>query len=161
MPGSTMWRCLMPVRCRIHSFDGVDQLLEVVVRQQLRRHVGREARDLHAAVTGRPEGLGYASLAHHRRSFPGAGRPKYSYAFARRDTAARRAIEEPDLDQERLVNVLERVPFFAHGCREAGDTDRAAAELLDDRAQQPPIHFVESVLVDLEQLQRAQRHVMR
>ena len=34
------------------------------------------------------------------------------------------------------------------------EADRAAAELVDDRPQQPPIDLVEAVLVDLEQLQR-------
>ena len=37
--------------------------------------------------------------------------------------------------------------------------DRPAAELVDDRPQQLAIHFVEPVLVDLEQLQRGVRDV--
>ena len=45
-----------------------------------------------------------------------------------------------------------RVALLAHRRRQAGDADRAAAELVDDRAQQPAIDFVEPVLVHFEQL---------
>ena len=54
-----------------------------------------------------------------------------------------------------------RVALLAHRGREAADADRAAAELLDDRPQQPAIDLVEPVLVHLEQLQRALRRRRR
>ena len=38
--------------------------------------------------------------------------------------------------------------------RERADADRAAAELVDDGAQQPAIDLVEAARIDLEQLQR-------
>ena len=38
--------------------------------------------------------------------------------------------------------------------RQAGQPDRPAAELVDDRQQQPAIDLVEAVLVDFEQLHR-------
>ena len=41
------------------------------------------------------------------------------------------------------------------------EADRAAAELVDDRPQQPAIDLVEAVLVHLEQLQRRVRDVER
>jgi hypothetical protein len=47
------------------------------------------------------------------------------------------------------------------GRRQAASPDRAAAELVDDRAQQPAIDLVEAVLVHLEQLHRAVRHLRR
>ncbi len=50
-----------------------------------------------------------------------------------RDAAARRAIEEADLDQIRLVDVLDRVLLLADRGRQAVEPDRAAAELVDDR----------------------------
>src|SRR5207248_4411475 len=79
----------------------------------------------------------------------------------RRDAAARSAIEKPRLDEERFVDVFERVALFAEGRGEAGDADWTAVELVDDRPQQPPIHFVESVLVHFEQLERAAGDVRR
>ena len=48
-----------------------------------------------------------------------------------------------------------RVALFADRGGQAADADRAAAELVDDRAQQPAIDLVEAVLVHLEHLQRA------
>ena len=52
-PGSTTWRSRMPVRCRIHSFAGLDHPFEIRVREETRRHVGRQPGDL-----DRPQGLG-------------------------------------------------------------------------------------------------------
>ncbi len=45
--------------------------------------------------------------------------------------------------------------------RQAVEPDRAAAELVDDRAQQPAIEVVEAVRVHFEQLQRRVRDVER
>src|SRR5678816_289633 len=75
-----------------------------------------------------------------------------------RHTAARRAIEEACLNEEGLVNVLDRVLLLVNSGGETVDPDRPAVELIDDRSQQLAIHFVEPVLVHLEQLQRVDRH---
>ena len=64
----------------------------------------------------------------------------------RRDAAARRALEKADLDEKRLVDVLDRVALLAERRGQAADADRPAAELLDDRQQQPAIDLVEPVL---------------
>jgi hypothetical protein len=74
---------------------------------------------------------------------------------------ARRPVEEAGLDEERLVHVLDGVPFLVDGGGQAVDADRAAAELVDDRPQQLAIDLVEAVLVHLEQLQRRARHITR
>ncbi len=60
---------------------GVDEPLEIVVGQDLGWHVSRQAGDLDAAKRLTLGGRDTAnSVAHHKRSFPGAGSPKYSYA---------------------------------------------------------------------------------
>ena len=58
-----------------------------------------------------------------------------------------------------MSSIASRSSLMRRG--EAGDPDRTAAELVDDRPQQPAIDLVEAVLVDLEQLQRALRDVER
>src|SRR5687767_9791024 len=77
------------------------------------------------------------------------------------DTATRRAIEKALLDEERLVHVLDRVFLFVNGGGKAVDAHRAAAELVDDRAQELPVDFVEAVVVDLEELHRRAGDVRR
>src|SRR5262245_27704076 len=86
--------------------------------------------------------------------FPLWGREAEVFVGARgRDAAARRPIQESGLDQKRFVNVLQRVAFLAERGGQAGHADGTALELVDDRAQQPAIDFVEAVLVDFEHLQ--------
>src|SRR4051812_35419548 len=65
-----------------------------------------------------------------------------------------RALEETFLKQVRLIDVLDGVLLLAERHRQGVDPDRAPVELLDDREQEPPIHQVQSALVDLEQAQR-------
>ena len=72
--------------------------------------------------------------------------------------AARRAVEEADLQQVGLVDVLDRVGLLADRGRQRVHAHRAAAELLDDREQQLAVDLVEAVGVDLEQRQRVVGH---
>ena len=65
--------------------------------------------------------------------------------------AARRALDEAELQQVRLVDVLDRVLLLAERRRERRQADRAAVELARDRAQQLARLAVEALLVDLEQ----------
>ena len=136
----------------------VDQLLEVRVGQHPRRHVGGQAGDLHGAeLPGRRDP---ADVVLHHKSVPLRGRQAEVFVGARgRDAAARRAFQEAGLDEKRLVDVFERVALLAERRRQAADADRTAAELVDDRAQQPPIDLVEAVLVHLEHRQRLLRDV--
>ena len=98
------------------------------------------------------------TVGYHRSGAPpGRSEPEIFIGARRGDTAARRAIEKAGLDQERLVDVFDRVLFFADGGRDAVDAHRAAAELVDDGSQQLAIDLVEAVIVDLEQLQRRAR----
>src|SRR5437764_14064427 len=71
-----------------------------------------------------------------------------------RDASARGALEESVLDEERLVDLLERPHIFADGGGDGADADRSAVELLDDGLEDARVHVIESELIDLEQLQR-------
>jgi len=52
-----------------------------------------------------------------------------------RDAALRRAVQEPQPQQERLVDVLDRFRLLSQHRRECLHPDWPAAELLDDRGQ--------------------------
>jgi hypothetical protein len=75
------------------------------------------------------------------------------------DPAARSPLEEPGLEEIRLVEVLERSAVLAEGSGDRADADRAAAELLDDRRENPAVELVEAVLVDFEAGERRARRV--
>ena len=70
------------------------------------------------------------------------------------DAAARRALQEPELEEVRLVDVLDRVGLLAERDRERREADRAAPELGGDRVEQLPVDALEALLVDLQELER-------
>src|SRR5688572_27869681 len=72
----------------------------------------------------------------------------------RRDASPRGPLQEAGLDQVRLVEVLERSTVLADRRGDRADPDRAAAELLDDRREDPSVELVEAVLVHFEALER-------
>jgi len=77
----------------------------------------------------------------------------------RDDTAARCAHDEALLNQERLEHVFDRVAFFADcGCKRV-EADRAAAELLQNGQQQPPVHRIEPFAIDVQHIERAGSHL--
>src|SRR5262245_55862548 len=69
--------------------------------------------------------------------------------------AALRALEEAFHDEERLVDVLERVGLLAHHDGECRHADRAAVVLLDEGGEQAAVHLVEAARVDVEEAERA------
>ena len=71
-----------------------------------------------------------------------------------RDAALRGALEVTFLNQERLVDFLDGVRFFAHRHGEGIHADRPTAELVHERFQNALVHLVEAVLVDLQHRQR-------
>src|SRR5271163_50317 len=77
------------------------------------------------------------------------------------DAAARSPRQKALLQQVGLVNFLDRVGLFADRRGEALDSDRAAVELVDYRAENRTVHFVETGRVDFEQLERTQRNLAR
>ena len=133
-PGSTMCRSLMPVRCRIHSWFVSTMPLEIVVGQQSRRHVGGEPADATGRNPSRRTAPRFAadvpsaSVRHHSLVLSRRVEAEVVVGPRRRHAAARRAIEEADLDQERLVDVLDRVAFLADrrgdACRARPDRPR-------------------------------------
>ena len=68
--------------------------------------------------------------------------------------AARRSLEEPELEEVRLVDVLDGVALLAERDRERRETDRAAAELVEHGVEELAVGALEADLVDLEQLER-------
>ena len=83
--------------------------------------------------------------------------PDVRAAELRDHAAARGALDEAELEQVRLVDVLDRVRLLAERDGERREPDRAAVELLDDRAQEVAVDPLEPELVDLEQLERLAR----
>ena len=73
------------------------------------------------------------------------------------DAAARRAIEESGLQEERLVQVLDAALVLAGRRRQRLETDGTPVVLLDDRAQEFPVHALEAGLVDPEPRQGVPR----
>src|SRR5438067_5467431 len=68
--------------------------------------------------------------------------------------AARRALDEAELQEIRLVHVLDRVGLLAERDGERRQADRAAVELDDDRAQELARLAVEPEGVHLEERER-------
>src|ERR1017187_1209648 len=66
---------------------------------------------------------------------------------ARSHAASRGAVEEADLDEERLVNLFERVFLFGKRCGQRAEPNRPAIVLLNNRKYQPAIDFVEAVSI--------------
>src|ERR671936_1570562 len=75
--------------------------------------------------------------------------------------AARRALDEAELEEVRLVDVLDRLLLLAEGDRERGEPDRPAAELDRDRFEQVAVGALEADPVDLVELERLERDVER
>ncbi len=67
---------------------------------------------------------------------------------------ARGALDEPELEKVRLVDVLDRVRLLAEGHGERGEADRPTVETLDNRPQELTVGALEAMAVDLEQLER-------
>ncbi len=74
-----------------------------------------------------------------------------------RHAAAGRALEQTGLEQERLVDLLDRLRLLRHRHRQGVEADGLAGEGRAQRGQDRTVDFVEPELVDLEQLQRNTR----
>src|SRR5690606_635337 len=66
-------------------------------------------------------------------------------------------LQQPPLDEERLVDLFERGAVFTDGGGERVQTDRSAHELLDDGSEDGPVAPVESRGVDAEGVERGSR----
>src|SRR5688572_4221331 len=67
-----------------------------------------------------------------------------------RDATARSATEESLLEQVGLVDVLDRVARFGHGCGDRLDADRSAFVVLDQDFQDSAVLSVEAGTIDFE-----------
>src|ERR671935_1525661 len=75
--------------------------------------------------------------------------------------AARGALDEAELEEVRLVDVLDRLLLLAEGDGERREADRPAAELDRDRLQQVAVGPLQADRVDLVQLERLERDLER
>ena len=66
-----------------------------------------------------------------------------------RNATSRRALEEPELEQVRLDDVLDRVALLPHGRRQRREPDGTTAELDDQRGQDREVELVQALLVNL------------
>src|SRR5579859_6454165 len=71
----------------------------------------------------------------------------------RRNSSARSAVQEPYLNEKRLVHLLNSFGLFGERRRQRVQAHRAALIFLDDGQQQLAIHFVEAVLIYFQHLQ--------
>src|SRR5688572_17557698 len=85
--------------------------------------------------------------------------PEMLVSPPRGDPRARRALQEPLLDEEGLVEVLDRAALLADRGGDRLDAGRTATILLDDRAQDLAVDLVEAVLVHLQQTERPPRRL--
>ena len=89
-----------------------------------------------------------------RRVATGRNRPpQVGVGVGRRHPAPRRALQEALLDQVGLDDVLDRFAFLADRGGEVVEPDGPPAELVQDRAEQRPVHEIESGRVDVEHAQ--------
>ena len=73
------------------------------------------------------------------------------------DPALRRPVDEPEAQQERLVDVLDRLGLLGQDRGQRGHADRPGRELLDDRGEQLAVGRVEALVVDLHRAHRRGR----
>ena len=81
-------------------------------------------------------------------------------AEVRDDAAARRSVQEAELEQVRLVDVLDRLRLLAERDRERRQADGTAAELVDEGAQQLTIESLQPGLVVSTARMRAERRTI-
>ena len=75
--------------------------------------------------------------------------------------AARCPLDEAELEQIRLVDVLDRLLLLAERHRQRREADRAAPELDRDRLEQVTVGPLEADAVDLVELERLVRDLER
>ena len=73
------------------------------------------------------------------------------------DPALRRPVDEAEAQQERLVDVLDRLDLLGQDGGQRRHADRSRGELLDDRGQELAIGRIEALVVDLHRAHRRGR----
>ena len=88
-----------------------------------------------------------------------ANRPEVRSPQVGDHTTAWGSLQEAELEQVRLVDVLDRVGLLAERDGDRGEADRASAELEGDRLEELAVDPLEPSLVDLVELERLPRDV--
>src|SRR5882672_10138767 len=94
-----------------------------------------------------------------RRVAARLGEPEMPERLAGEQAAARRALDEAALNEERLDDLLDGVAPLRQRRRDGLDADRTAAVIHRDRGEVAPVHGVEPGGVNLKRKQRAVRHL--
>ena len=68
------------------------------------------------------------------------------------------ADQKPGLDEERFVDVLQGILFFADHRRQGIDADGSALELVDQGQQDAPVHLIEPKAVHRKNIERVVGH---
>ena len=84
----------------------------------------------------------------------GTASPRWPEGMRRQHAAARRAVDEAQLDQEGLDDLLDRVARFRQRGGDGVDADRPAAEIDGDAGEIAMVERIEAAAVDLEIAQR-------
>ena len=79
----------------------------------------------------------------------------------RRDPTTRRSLEEPELEQIRLIHIHDRICFLTGRGGNGVDAYWSTAELLDNGLQYPTIGVVQPQLVNFQHLESRARHLRR
>jgi hypothetical protein len=77
-------------------------------------------------------------------------------AFSR-DATLRRPIQEAELEQVRLVHVLDSLNLLAYDRRNGCSADGTRGELLDDGSEQAAIRGVQALIIDVHRVHRVGR----
>src|SRR5690606_8101415 len=108
------------------------------------------------APSGVEEG---ALMARSEPPIGGGSEPKAAEGEWCGDTPSRRAHEQPVLAQEGLIDLLECARILADRYGQRVEPHGPAVELLDERAQDPGIHLVKAILVDVQDLEGGVSHL--
>ena len=159
-------RCASSPRCAVHHQQPRRiARLDRRLRDQFRRQIVVKVARLHVLTT-RQDGyrscvalLTWCSCSEQSRLLAGL-RVRLAQVLVGppgRHPAARRAVEEAELQQVRLDHIHDRVRLLAQRGRDRLQPHRPAAKVADDAAQHRPVQRVQPQVVDVQQRQRLLR----
>lgn len=67
--------------------------------------------------------------------------------------SARGTFDESFLDEVGLIDILDGAGIFAHGGSDCIESDRSAAELIDDGGEEFVIYLIETESIDIQRLE--------
>ncbi len=77
----------------------------------------------------------------------------------RRNPTPRRPINKPNLNQIRLIHILNGLGLFADTNSQRLRTHRPATIILNNRLQYPTIHIIQPERIDIQLIQRLPRNI--